>query len=673
MLAAQVPDSAVVIDASMLAEGAPFRGTWAFSAGQDTVSAWRPVNPGLPPGELPSAWNGAGWFRLPIRTDSSLVGVPIGLNLRLLGPSQVYLDGVSVARFEDAATPAALATFALPDTGLHLLTVRYASPKADNLHAVGYDAGFDAIFGAPSALATRRAWLVRIGTVQQFGAAAAFLVLALLHGFLFVFYPRMRENLYFALVALFIAVITFNNYQEALFFNSPETLILIRRLWGPLALLTVLVLLRLVYTVYDDRLPRRFYILASIGVALAVWSAVDPRIGWAGPAGGRTYAYAFILILFVEMLRAVAAGVRRQRRGAYVIGLGVVMFVAAFSYPLLVILSLLPPVGVEVLLAFSIYVILGLLLSMSVYFARRFAQTNRSLEAQIGEVRRLSDQRLVQERRIQEERAQRQLLEAEYAQKLQELEEARQLQLSMLPRTLPEHADLDLAAFMQTATEVGGDYYDFAIGEDGSLTVAVGDATGHGMKAGTMVTATKSLFKAAGRETDLTRLFTRWTHALKAMNLRQLYMALMLARFENGRLRVTSAGMPPALVWRAATGVMETIVLKGMPLGSFTDFPYKVTTLTMAPGDTVLLMSDGFPELFDEAGEMLGYDRAADLFAEIAHAEPVAIIDALVAHTRRWAGYQAPRDDVTFVVLKRRDGRAQETAAPVTVSSRQSA
>ncbi len=75
-----------------------------------------------------------------------------------------------------------------------------------------------------------------------------------------------------------------------------------------------------------------------------------------------------------------------------------------------------------------------------------------------------------------------------------ELEEARKLQLSMLPNEIPNHPNLEIAVSMETATEVGGDYYDFAVGSDGTLNIALGDATGHGMQAGTLVTIMKGIF-----------------------------------------------------------------------------------------------------------------------------------------------------------------------------------
>lgn len=169
-----------------------------------------------------------------------------------------------------------------------------------------------------------------------------------------------------------------------------------------------------------------------------------------------------------------------------------------------------------------------------------------------------------------------------------------------------------------------------------------------------MVTATKSLFNALGEEEDLLQILSRATHALKRLNLRKLYMALTLARYRADMLHVVAAGMPPVLVYRHATGRVERVVLKGMPLGSFPDFPYREAALPLGPRDTVLFMSDGFTELFNEAREELGFERAAAVFADVAREDPDTIIAALNAHAHTWTGGGAPHDDMTFVVLKRR-------------------
>lgn len=246
----------------------------------------------------------------------------------------------------------------------------------------------------------------------------------------------------------------------------------------------------------------------------------------------------------------------------------------------------------------------------------------------------------------------KQLLEAENIRKTQELEEARQLQLSMLPEEMPQHPSVELAAYMQTATEVGGDYYDFDLSSDGLLTLAIGDATGHGMKAGTMVTATKSLWHAYSGERDLAAVLHKSNLTLKQMGLPQLYMALALARIKDQSLELAGAGMPPALVFHTASQTIETVGLKGIPLGGPGTFPYTKTCVPLQPGDTVLLMSDGFPELFNPSGEMLGYDEVAEIFKTVAHQPPDTIINHLKKVGEQWAAGRAPDDDITFVVLK---------------------
>src|SRR5262245_40032695 len=121
--------------------------------------------------------------------------------------------------------------------------------------------------------------------------------------------------------------------------------------------------------------------------------------------------------------------------------------------------------------------------------------------------------------RMIEEARRRQEVEAENEQRAKELEEARQLQLSMLPKSVPQLPHVEIAALMKTATEVGGDYYDFHVGADGALTIAIGDATGHGLKAGTVVAVTKGLFKHLAGQADLVAMLAQTSRALKQMKI----------------------------------------------------------------------------------------------------------------------------------------------------------
>src|SRR5262245_34093105 len=246
----------------------------------------------------------------------------------------------------------------------------------------------------------------------------------------------------------------------------------------------------------------------------------------------------------------------------------------------------------------------------------------------------------------------RQELEAENEIRAKELEEARQLQLSMLPQALPQLPLLEIAACMKPATEVGGDYYDFHLSDDGVLTVAVGDATGHGLKAGTLVTATKSLFNHLAQESEIPVIFQQSSRALKRMNLRSLFMALTIAKVNGYQMTLGSAGMPSALIYRAERRVVEEISLRGVPLGSLTAYSYREHSLSLAPGDVVVLMSDGYPERFNGKNEMLGYGSAKSVLLEIAILPPQEIIEVFVKIADKWADGRPQDDDMTFVVMK---------------------
>src|SRR5690606_9534553 len=107
------------------------------------------------------------------------------------------------------------------------------------------------------------------------------------------------------------------------------------------------------------------------------------------------------------------------------------------------------------------------------------------------------------------------------------------------------------------------------------------------------------------QEDDLEEVLRKASRALRQMHLPKLYMALALARLRDATLEFVGAGMPPALLYRARTGTIEAVPLKGMPLGGPAPYPYRRQCVTLAEGDTVVLMSDGFPELRRETGEWL--------------------------------------------------------------------
>jgi serine phosphatase RsbU (regulator of sigma subunit) len=297
-------------------------------------------------------------------------------------------------------------------------------------------------------------------------------------------------------------------------------------------------------------------------------------------------------------------------------------------------------------------VTLFLTVTISIFLARRFARTSLDLESQLEQVKQLSEKELEHQRIETELRVQHAQEKAENERRARELEEARQLQLSMLPRQVPQLPHLEIAAYMKPATEVGGDYYDFHVSEDGTLTVAIGDATGHGLKAGTMVSVVKSLFVSLACHPDIPHIFERKSRVLKEMKLRGLFMAMTMVKVQGQQMSLSMAGMPPVLLYRDATGAIEEVMIKALPLGGITGYQYKKRELSLASGDVVVLMSDGLPERFNEQGKMLDYQKVHDALLTVAQRSPQAIIDWLVKVGDEWGGSRMQDDDVTFVVVK---------------------
>ena len=130
-------------------------------------------------------------------------------------------------------------------------------------------------------------------------------------------------------------------------------------------------------------------------------------------------------------------------------------------------------------------------------------------------------------------------------------------------------------------------------------------------------------------------------------------MALAVLRLDGDRAVLANAAMPPLLHHRAASGEIEEVLLPGMPLGGLAD-GYGERRFAMAPGDTLLLYSDGLPEQPDSSGVPVGYEYVARAFGGLVGETPEGIAGGLAAALDALTGGEAPRDDVTLLVLRRR-------------------
>ena len=254
------------------------------------------------------------------------------------------------------------------------------------------------------------------------------------------------------------------------------------------------------------------------------------------------------------------------------------------------------------------------------------------------------------QRRAEAETFRLRLLEADHARKTLELEEARQLQLSMLPRMPPAWGGLRVAHLLETATEVGGDTYDYRLLADGSLLVAFGDATGHGLQAGLIVTAVKALFHTLPEAATLPEAMDLLSQGVRGLQLPRMAMAMTLLRLHGRQVRLCNAGMPP--VHHDQGGELATHRASGPPLGQLKRFTYAEASLTLAAGEALVLCSDGFPECLDPEDRMLGYDRLPALVQRHGPAEaPEARLRGLAEEAHAWSQGRPLADDMSFLIL----------------------
>ncbi len=248
-------------------------------------------------------------------------------------------------------------------------------------------------------------------------------------------------------------------------------------------------------------------------------------------------------------------------------------------------------------------------------------------------------------------RAKLQIKKLENERKSSELAAAKDLQERLLPKTLPAIKSLDIAGYLRTSTEVGGDYYDFFEQSDGSLYAICGDATGHGTPSGMLVSITKAGLIGLPQMSPKDMLH-ELNRVVKKVDLGILRMSLNIALIKENQLTLSSAGMPPYFLYRASSNITEEIQLSGIPLGSFNNVTYDQTSTSFNTGDILVIITDGLPEAPNVNGEIFDYLKLQNLINNYGHETAQGVIDKLMLEADSWlAGTHNP-DDITLVVIK---------------------
>lgn len=237
----------------------------------------------------------------------------------------------------------------------------------------------------------------------------------------------------------------------------------------------------------------------------------------------------------------------------------------------------------------------------------------------------------------------------------QSLSIARDIQLNLYPSRAPDVPWLDIGWSNESCDETGGDYFDF-IGREGSLSIVVGDVSGHGIGAALLMAAARASLRATLAETlDLAHVVGRVNDQLEQDMEMDRFMTLFIATLdkESGRLRFVNAGHDSPLVFRAATRVVEELPSTGMPLGIFPGNLFETgETAALEPGDVLLLTTDGVWEVNSPEGVMLGKERMKEMFRANAERPAADLVVRLLDEVRCFTHGEPSKDDVTVVALR---------------------
>lgn len=253
-----------------------------------------------------------------------------------------------------------------------------------------------------------------------------------------------------------------------------------------------------------------------------------------------------------------------------------------------------------------------------------------------------------------------------------ELEIASEIQLRLLPSKCPQIKGLTIAAKCETASRVGGDYYDFIptnydrlknsqpeIGSDVPWSIVIGDVMGKGVPAGLIMTMTRGMLRAEVLNRHSPAQIMRHLNRVMYADLENSHRFVSMFYSEYDPLKqtlsFTNAAHNPPLLWRKATNTLEKLDSWGMLIGLDMESEYEDATIQLAPGDTIIYYTDGFTDAANENGDRFDEENLCLCFKwACQHLDTSAeILDHVFGQVKHFSGASKSHgDDMTSIVMQ---------------------
>jgi sigma-B regulation protein RsbU (phosphoserine phosphatase) len=240
-----------------------------------------------------------------------------------------------------------------------------------------------------------------------------------------------------------------------------------------------------------------------------------------------------------------------------------------------------------------------------------------------------------------------------------ELEVARQIQQSILPRTYPafaEHQEFDLVGRTIPARQVGGDFYDYFWVAPDRLGLLIGDVSGKGIPAALFMTVAQTLIRnAAQHDLDPVQVLNEANRQLLPDNDLCMFVTVVYGVYDvsNGELSFACAGHPAPLIRAAGGEVSQLHRPRGMALGVYPQLGLEEARTTLTPGDSLLLYTDGLAEGINSEGELFGVERIKAWMAKAEVASAPNMLSSLLGSLNDFTTGTEQSDDLTLLWLRR--------------------
>jgi serine phosphatase RsbU (regulator of sigma subunit)/putative methionine-R-sulfoxide reductase with GAF domain len=256
---------------------------------------------------------------------------------------------------------------------------------------------------------------------------------------------------------------------------------------------------------------------------------------------------------------------------------------------------------------------------------------------------------------IQDDRLKQEMIGRERME--QEIELAQQIQKTFLPEKLPRIKGWDLDLRWNTAREMGGDFYDLFAVHNHKYAFTIADVSDKGIPAALYMTVTRTLLHSSAMTLESSaRVLKQVNHQLMLDTQNGMFITAVFGFLEptTGNLEYSIAGHNLPLIFRGDSQTIERLNKDGMALGVLDNTPYHNQTITLNPGDAILLYTDGVTETFSLEGEIFGEERLTELFHETCIHHPEDILETLYEAVKEFRGNNILSDDLTMLLFCRK-------------------